>query len=182
MGGDNKTIQQLEILYKNIMNILKNCNVEIIIFYGSLLGYYRDSNFINNDDDIDVIISRKEYDIVKNYVEENKDKYPELSFGINNNDILQLYYNDIGPFDIYPFNDDNHDILINWDGHLLFEKKYIFPTKNIEFNDFNISIPNDTETILFQIYGTNWKIPQIKNIDYTWKYVNTVRKKYRKRK
>lgn len=68
MGGVQKSIVELTILYKNIMNFLIKCidpSIDLILFYGSLLGYYRDSNFINLDDDIDIILSRAHFDILK---------------------------------------------------------------------------------------------------------------------
>ena len=175
MTGVKKTIEELIKLYKNIMIFLKEANVELILFYGSLLGYYRNLEFINEDDDIDIIICRKDYDILKTYINSNIHKYPEIKIGINNNSILQLFSDNVGPFDIYAFDNYNDDILIRWDGNLLFDTKDIFPIKTITFHDYNISIPSNTENILFQTYGKNWKIPQ-KKYNYNWRLINTVKK------
>lgn len=174
MGGNKKTKEELVILYNIIMNFLLNCDIQLVLFYGSLLGYYRDNNFINMDDDIDAIISRNDYYILLKYISENKDI--SINIGINNDSILQLFYNKMGPFDIYIFDYHNDDILIKWDGNLLFKKNDIFPLKKVLFNNFNIFIPNNTTDILLNIYGENWKIPQIKNVDYNWNDINNVRK------
>ena len=179
MAGKKRTIQELKLLYYFVMRFLKYCPIDIILFYGTLLGLYRDKNFIN-DDDIDVIVSRKNYILLKEYIDKNIHNYSYISLGINNESIIQLYYNEIGPFDIYIYDNytDNKNIdyiLLRWDGNLLFEKQYIFPLKTISFNNFNISIPKHTKTILKQIYGKDWKIPQIKNKDYIWTEINTVK-------
>ena len=50
MGGGKKTQQEMSILYQNIMSFLSKCNIRIILFYGTLLGYFRDENFIDMDD------------------------------------------------------------------------------------------------------------------------------------
>jgi hypothetical protein len=67
---------------------------------------------------------------------------------------------------------DNNDILIRWDGNLLFKQSDIFPLKPLCFNEYNVFIPNKTETILAQIYGKKWNIPRSK--DYNWDNINTV--------
>ena len=178
MGGVQKSIAELTILYKNIMNFLLKCidpSIDLILFYGSLLGYYRDSNFINLDDDIDMILSRDHFDILKINIKKNIHLYPTIRIGIEKDDILQLYDGENGPFDLYPFDEYGDDILIKWDGNLLFEKKHIFPLQRVSFHDTTICIPHDTEVLLLQIYGSNWKIPQLKYIDYSWKEINTVR-------
>ena len=40
-------------LYKKYTPILKNHNIDLILFYGSLLGYVRENDLLNEDDDID---------------------------------------------------------------------------------------------------------------------------------
>ena len=50
------------------MEFLKNCNIKLILFYGSLLGYHRDNSFIDMDDDIDIIVSDDDYKILLEYV------------------------------------------------------------------------------------------------------------------
>ena len=175
MTKNKKTIEELTLLYTNIMILLQNCKINIILFYGTLLGFYRDNNFINMDDDIDVIISSDEYDILLTYLDSHLNKHPKIKIGIKTNDLLQLFYDNIGPFDIYIYNYDNDDILLPWDGNLLFNQKLILPIKQVFFCDFLVYVPNNIEEILFDIYGKNWKIPQTKNIDYNWSIITNVR-------
>ena len=176
MTKNNKTINELNLLYTNIMEFLKNCNIKLILFYGSLLGYYRDNSFINMDDDIDVIISDNDFKILLAYIKNNNIATYNIKIGINYPNLIQLFYNDIGPFDIYRYEYHNNDILIKWDGNLLYEKNIIYPLKQVKFNNYDIYIPNLTEKILLMTYGENWTIRQTKNIDYVWNNINTVRK------
>jgi len=178
MTGKKHTTKELIELYKVIMDFLKDADITFILFYGSLLGYHRDANFIENDDDIDVLIHRTDFDKLRLYIQNNIDKYPNITS--NNNTyyyILQLWCSDKGPFDIYPFEDHSTEhILIKWDGDLLYKKTDIYPINIINWHGYNIGIPNNTESILLETYGNNWRVPQIKNIDYVWDNVTTVKR------
>jgi hypothetical protein len=174
MGGNKKNRAQLTLLYTKIMEFLKNCNIQLILFYGSLLGYYRENNFIDGDDDIDVLISENDYVILLDYLKTNLDL--NIKIGIKTENIIQLYYHDIGPFDIYTYNNYKDTILLKHDGNLLFSKDEIFPLKKVLFNNFNIFIPNNSKKIILDTYGLNWKTPQIKGVDYDWNKINNVKK------
>lgn len=192
MGKIKKTTKELNLLFNNVMKFLKNCNITMILFYGSLLGYHRDNSFIDMDDDIDVIVSEIDFNLLLEFIKNKIYMNYNLKVGIKNENILQLFYNDIGPFDIYKFEQHNNDILLKWDGNLLYEKELIFPLSKVNFNNYDIFIPNLTEKILIITYGENWFIPQKKET-YNWSKINTVRiasskkivnkvKKYKKNK
>ena len=131
MTGSKKSQTELNALYTNIMEFMKNCNIQLILFYGSLLGYYRENNFIEGDDDIDFIISENDYQILLQYLKTNKNS--KIKIELNHNQLIQLFYNGIGPFDVYVYNNYNDDILLKWDGNLLFSKSDIFPLKPVLF-------------------------------------------------
>ena len=45
-------------ILEKFLTILNNIkNIDFILFYGSLLGYVRENDFIKNDDDIDILIN-----------------------------------------------------------------------------------------------------------------------------
>jgi lipopolysaccharide cholinephosphotransferase len=172
-----QTINDLKHTYTNIMNILKNIDVELILFYGTLLGFVRNNNFIENDDDIDIIISRKDFNKIMCFLYLNKDasNMTLVSYRIYDN-LLQLFWNNIGPFDMYIYDDLEDRILLKHDGNLLYRKSDIFPLKSVVFNNISVSIPANSENILYQTYGEKWMIPQTKNVDYIWENINSVEK------
>ena len=62
---------------------------------------------------------------------------------------------------------EGDDIILKWDGNLLYSKKEMFPLKNINFNGYDLYIPNNSKEILRQTYGDNYMIP-IKKSSYSW--------------
>lgn len=175
MGGTKKSIAQLSTLYKEVMELLSGSGIDFILFYGTLLGQKRDNEFIDGDDDIDVLIKDSEYPKLRKYVESNIRKFPNLSFGLKEETILQLHSHTIGPFDIYTYSELNDDILLPWDGNLLISKVNLFPCNKIKFKGFDVLIPANADAICEEMYGPMWKTPQRKDIDYIWKDVTKVR-------
>jgi phosphorylcholine metabolism protein LicD len=187
MSGHKKTIAQLIELYNTIMTLFKSFaddfGVEFILFYGSLLGYHRDGQFIHHDDDIDVIAPLSCREKLLQYIRTANPNTVRITY--NTIELLQLYIitndaNDaiIGPFDIYFYEDPSNssDILIKWDGNLLFKKCDIFPTRNVVFNGHSILIPHNPAAILLELYGPEWVLPKTKNVDYVWEKITTVRR------
>lgn len=168
MVGKKKTKEELIKLFKYIMPYLKD--IDVILFYGSLLGYVRDNEFIDQDDDIDVLVNYDDRDKIIKIAEKEK-----LKIGINNNVIIQIYMNNIGPFDIYFYHFHEQDILIESDGPLLFSKNDIFPLKKIVFHDIPINIPCFEKKIVEQIYGKKWMTSISKN-KYVWAKITLVRR------
>jgi phosphorylcholine metabolism protein LicD len=159
-----KTKEELKMLYQNIMkfldNYIKNYQVKFCLFYGSLLGYSREESFIEKDDDIDVIIDNKYLTSLQKYCKNNSTKY-NITIGINRNGILQLFYKNIGPFDIYFYKDvpNTNNIYLEWENNVMFDKNDLFELKKIKLYDFDIYIPKNNEQILTEIYGNDWRIP-----------------------
>jgi len=166
MAGAKKTTKQLETLYEHIMQFLKGANITLILFWGSLLGFYRDSNFIEGDDDIDVLVSRADFQSLNSFLIDNKHEGIRVKYIENYPDIVQLFYKDIGPFDIYAYDFHDDSILLKHDGNLLFKNQDIFPLQTIQFHSHTISIPVSTERVISLSYGKDWKIPQKKWSDY----------------
>ena len=174
MGGIKKSSEELKELYINVLSIFETLNINFILFYGSLLGYYRDSNFIEGDDDIDVLVSEEDFNEIFSNVKLITMKNPLITFryicyedkpGIFVKNFIQVYYKDIGPFDICAYTLEKNHILTAFD-NLRYPIKDIFPLKQVYFKDYKINIPFNTEEILRLTYGENWRTPQEKCIDY----------------
>lgn len=187
MVGSSKSRDKLIFLYKNIMSFLSNLDIEIILFYGSLLGLLRESNFIEDDDDIDVLIDRKHYNkLIEsiNHYNNTNTKNTILNKS-KNKDIVALYFNGLGPFDIYIFDiDDNKGVIeIKWEKEL-FNITDIFPTKKVNLHSYTLYIPNNSKKIIEKVYGKDWSIPNKKgNKNYVYNKVrdkgNIIENKHR---
>ncbi len=177
--GIKKDRETLKLLFQKVMDFLKDYidknNAQFCLFYGSLLGYIREKNFIENDDDIDVIIDIKHRESLKKYCLENSKKY-DIKIGINKDGIIQLFYKDIGPFDIYFYKDipNTNDVYILWDGFPIFSKDDLIEFKKVIFHDREIFIPKNNEKILEKSYGKNWKTPTDKK-DYNWYKIHSLK-------
>ena len=171
MAGKHKNRKTLLLLYKFCCNIFKKNNLNFIPFYGTLLGIIREKNFIDGDDDIDILVNFKNYNKILKIIKKKKIKTGKL-----NKNIIQLYTpTGKGPIDIYFYSRIGKDILIKWDGNLLYSQKHIFPLKKIVFKNEKITIPFDSNEILRQTYGKNYLIPMKKN-KYKWEKINNVKK------
>jgi phosphorylcholine metabolism protein LicD len=145
------------------------------VCYGTLLGLVRENSCIDNDDDIDIIIDKSNYDIVKKLLIKNNVKI-EYGYGIGKSrNILKTCDTSIySSIDIYmgDFKDGNvFDIWnrLNIIDCFLDKKNETFIENN--WNGQKIYYPNNYERILLNRYGIDWgikkdvKIPQyMKNL------------------
>ena len=166
-----KTRVELQELYTNVMEYLKPLNINFILFYGTLLGYHRESNFIEGDDDIDTLVSIKEFNEIEQFLMKNTNpliRYNQIIYSKTKREIpnvLQINYKDLGPFDICGYALQGDSIFLEVD-HLFYKFSDIFPLKTVRFRGFVVSIPSDVEKIIILTYGNYWKTPKIKHIEY----------------
>lgn len=169
MAGTKKTRSQLLELYKGIMPLLKKLQIKSILFYGTLLGFQREANFIEEDDDIDLIVSRDDFNKLLAYARANSMLRIEYS------NLLQLCYNDIGPFDVYAYDMYGSSILIKHAISIILPSQLIFPLKQVLFHDIPVYVPSDVDETLVLLYGPDWRTPVSKeNLDWE-KIVSKIR-------
>lgn len=162
-------IRAFKILYSIFK--FKESDIDATIFYGTLLGFFRDRDFIRNDDDIDILLSYTHYSKILDIIEKNSDKliirnhfYRFISVGlILDEELFKI------PIDFYFYEEDPKNstkILIAHEGLLFYNKEDILPQTEAIFYDQPILIPRNTNQILRSVYGTNYMIPTSKS--YNW--------------
>ena len=168
MAGTKETSEKLNRTLLFFITLLNNNNIKNwFVCYGTLLGLVRENSCIDNDDDIDVIIEKSNYDIIKKLLIENNFEF-EYLFGSKH--IIKTkstsYYSSI---DIYMgCYDDNKNVKDLWN-KLTIKDCFLDIETFIEkkWNGQNIYYPNNYERILNNRYGNDWKIKKDKKIPQT---------------
>lgn len=161
------TTNDKTILNNTLMFIIKLLNDNNInnwfIAYGTLLGILRENSCIDGDDDVDIVIDKSNYDILKNKLIENDIKI-EYGYGIDNNtNILKtIENNNYCSVDFYMASiDEKGNFKDDWE-HVIWSECYNEKNKLIEhmWNENILYLPFNYEIKLINRYGENWRIPQ----------------------
>ena len=148
-------------------------DLDYFLGFGTLLGFVRDGETIDLDDDVDICLNKKHRQDVYDLIYHNN-----LSIIINEPDIIQLgYYIDNNPVivDFYMFEEKEDYILEKWNfhgqpqnpnTHLHIEKELVYPVKNEYYEDIPIKIPNKPEEMCEYYYGPKYSLKLNKGSDY----------------
>jgi hypothetical protein len=163
---------------KEICKHLKG--IEYVIFYGTLLGFHRERNIIQNDDDVDFLV-KKDYrdEIIAILTKLNyRLEYTAQNFvqgsKISGNKSVEC----VADFYFYEDLDDNF-LLDKWNFfgipndsslHMHIPKNIIYPIKNKEIQGFSCNVPYNIEECCRFLYGDRFMTP-VKKGDYTIKMV-----------
>ena len=155
------------LLNKTLMFIIKLLNDNNImnwfIGYGTLLGIIRENSCIDRDDDIDIIIDKSNYNVIKQLLIEC-DIEIEYGYGIgeSRNILKTKTNNEYCSVDFYMvsvdakgnFNDTWEDV--TW-SECYNEKNELIQHM---WNENILYLPFNYEKKLINRYGKNWRIPQ----------------------
>lgn len=176
MSGEKSTSEKLNKTLLFLINLLNNNNIKNwFVCYGTLLGLVRENSCIDNDDDIDIIIEKSNYDIIKKILIENNFK---LEPNIKKCKLKFKYIiktqstSDYSSIDIYMGDYNNKNVKDLWNNLTI--NDCFLDTENKTFiekkwNGQNIYYPNNYERILINRYGKDWKIKKNKKIPQTMK-------------
>jgi hypothetical protein len=162
MAGDAKTRQELMLLYRKVMEALLASRVDVIVFYGTLLGLVRGGDFIDGDDDIDVLISHTDLMRLTRAVDATEGLHGQM-IGDPPRQIYKVFAGTLGPFDVYPYYliNDNRDVLVAWEA-MIYDAHDIFPAQRVFFSGYSALTPRNTHKLLRDTYGSAYMIPQRK--------------------
>ena len=174
MVGTKDTSEKLNKTLLFLITLLNNNNIKNwFVCYGTLLGLVRENSCIDKDDDIDIIIEKSNYDIIKKILIKNDFKLC-YDCGIRNSKyiIKTKSTSDYSSIDIYMGDYNNENVKDLW--NKLTIKGCFLDTENKTFiekkwNGQNIYYPNNYERILINRYGKDWKIKIDNKIPQTMK-------------
>lgn len=168
----------------DICNILNENNIKYMIFYGTALGFYRENDVIEGDDDIDIIVDVNDNDIfTKSLIKTDFNK------SLKYDNIFHQYKRTINGFDTYVdfylYEKKESFVIDKWNfsgkhkettNHLHIPNDILFEPKSIEFNGTIIKVPKNLEGLCMFLYGPKFMEPLKKNVEYKTEIINNVPK------
>jgi hypothetical protein len=171
-GSMDKSTRKREVVEGTLLTgckVLEKLGVKYWIGQGTLLGFYRDNNFLPNDIDLDInaYTDKEIYRIIKElpfiplYVTTCGGHYMQFAFLDRESDVI---------FDINFFY-DRDDMLYNrnYFGWFRLPKSQIDNLKPFQFNGNEYPAP-DPEWYCRYWYGENWRLPKKYSADWTIDY------------
>ncbi len=89
-----------------IAGLCDKLSLRYYLFYGTLIGAVRHNGFIPWDDDLDIMMPRKDHDILVKYLLDNKEMFPDLE--VFNHDVNKKY-----PYMITRISDKRYRVIMN---------------------------------------------------------------------
>lgn len=138
-----------------INSVLEGKGVFWGVIYGTMLGIYRDGDFIEWDEDTDLYILEEDEAIFKDVIWD----LVKVGFELIRYERAGLYsFIRNGEYvDFYVLNKLSKELRLTSDGGILFER-FIKERRLIDFKGLNLFVPKDIEEFLSFAYG-DWKKP-----------------------
>ena len=180
---DSKRSNLLKENFEKILNVVYSSDLKdynIWLDFGTLLGYYRENDFISHDLDMDFgvqVSSFEEFEVIEKYLINNgfnrtKEFYfnknlVELSYsykGLNVDFIIYNKENDIVSSDTIFF---MTNALGNPTRYEVYHYEIPFSgLKECDFKGMKVKVPDNTQEYLRTLYGEGFETP---NTNYNWK-------------
>ena len=180
---DSKRSNLLKENFEEILNVVYSSDLEdynIWLDFGTLLGYYRENDFISHDLDMDFgvqVLSLEEFEVIEKHLINNGfNRTKEFYF---NKNLVELSYSYKGlNVDFIIYNKENDRVssdtiffMTNALGNPTRYEVYHYEIpfsdlKECDFKGMKVKVPNNTQEYLRTLYGEDFETP---NTNYNWK-------------
>ena len=180
---DSKRSNLLKENFEEILNVVYSSDLKdynIWLDFGTLLGYYRENDFISHDLDMDFgvqVSSFEEFEVVEKYLINNGfNRTKEFYF---NKNLVELSYSYKGlNVDFIIYNKENDRVssdtiffMTNALGNPTRYEVYHYEIpfsglKGCYFKGMKVKVPDNTQEYLRTLYGEDFETP---NTNYNWK-------------
>ena len=180
---DSKRSNLLKENFEEILNIVYSSDLKdynIWLDFGTLLGYYRENDFISHDLDMDFgvqVSSLEEFEVIEKYLINNGfNRTKEFYF---NKNLVELSYSYKGlNVDFIIYNKENDRVfsdtiffMTNALGNPTRYEVYHYEIpfsglKECDFKGMKVKVPDNTQEYLRTLYGEDFETP---NTNYNWK-------------
>ena len=180
---DSKRSNLLKENFEEILNVVYSSDLKdynIWLDFGTLLGYYRENDFISHDLDMDFgvqVSSFEEFEVIEKYLINNGfNRTKEFYF---NKNLVELSYSYKGlNVDFIIYNKENDRVssdtiffMTNALGNPTRYEVYHYEIpfsglKECGFKGMKVKVPDDTQEYLRTLYGEDFETP---NTNYNWK-------------
>lgn len=158
--------EKIQLILKEMSSIASKAGIDLVLFYGSLLGHVRHGSIIPWDDDVDLIIDESDLDkFIKLISIDSQIRYKKLIYFREDLVYYKLWL-DSGEYInskdyTFPFVDlwifrleGQSDVRLSKD--VLIWAADFYPVSHIEFEGAHLAIPRNAHSVLDMLYG-NWR-------------------------
>ena len=156
-------------LFLDVKEALDEAGIKNFLFFGTLLGAYRENNFIHYDHDMDLAIFWEDYHKMKGAIDKLKDRYMccrGARLGDKHTDLYfskQGFHEKVDVYTLIPFR--QHRVWCRWyvrpgDKHYVlapFPEQYFENPETLNFKGKDFLIPSPIEEFLAYQWNIWWK-------------------------
>jgi len=152
-------------LLMEVKQVLNKAEIPFWLDFGTLLGFYRQGEFLKNDPDIDLGVKREDQEKLMAVLPELK-KIGKVEARVEkgNGHYLagyKIHRNNFWIDIAFYFKHEDKRIwtVSQWEQVMVFDEKYFNELQDLEVKGIVFQIPNHIEELMILKYGEDWKRP-----------------------
>jgi phosphorylcholine metabolism protein LicD len=162
MVGKKESSDKLNATLIKITKILNENSINgWFISYGTLLGIVRENSCIDGDDDVDIIINKRNYDKLRKVLVDNNFELGSIKRKGSEKYILKPRMQNYSSIDIYMADFENGNVYDLWNTLNIkdcFLDDFLQTFLEMKWRGTTLYLPNNYKRILENRYGKSWHI------------------------